>query len=168
MEPDCNSASTPFESDDKEVNPPAKRRKLAPPKLCQDLCYEAKSPIHTSIRAQDQNHDGDMENDGNIDEPEASKDVTQHVHTSSAEAALSVPEEPHGQRGATKDEEQEWDEWEIKRIIGKREREGCIEYKKSTWLPDSQLSKAPRLVQEFETEHRVQCGGSRRSRPVHG
>ncbi|MCJ1381216.1 hypothetical protein MMC17_004325 [Xylographa soralifera] len=124
------------ESDDELVNPLAKSHKLASSELWQYLCSEAKSPNGTLNGVWDPKYNGDMENDGNIGKHEASNGVTQHIHPSSVEAAQSFPEQPHDQRGAAKDEEQEWDEWETKRITGKRERGGCIKYEmqwKSTW-----------------------------------
>lgn len=45
------------------------------------------------------------------------------------------------------------EEWEIIRIVGKRQRGTGFEYKvcwKETWLPECELGKAQELLQEFE------------------
>jgi hypothetical protein len=46
------------------------------------------------------------------------------------------------------------DEWEVRRIVGKRRVGKRFEYKvrwKDTWLPRSELANAQRLLQEFAT-----------------
>ena len=55
----------------------------------------------------------------------------------------------------------EEEEWEVRRILGKRWVEKGSEYKvrwKDTWLPRSQLANAQRLLQEFEARHRGHGG----------
>ncbi len=72
--------------------------------------------------------------------------------------ASSPPPQQSGARvSALEDEE----EWEIRRIIGKRRAGKGYEYKvrwKDTWLPKSELGNARRLLQEFEAQCRSQRG----------
>jgi len=50
----------------------------------------------------------------------------------------------------------EQDEWEFRKIVGKRRVGKGYEYKvrwKDTWLPTSELGNAQRLLREFEARH---------------
>ena len=52
----------------------------------------------------------------------------------------------------------EQDEWEDRRIVGKRRTAGGFEYKvrwRDTWLPKSELGNARRLLREFEAQDRA-------------
>lgn len=53
------------------------------------------------------------------------------------------------------------EEWEIMRIVGKRQTGRGYEYKvhwKNTWLPSSELGNAQELLQEFEARARADKG----------
>ncbi len=68
-----------------------------------------------------------------------------------------LPQQSQGQGGSVSDKED--GKWEIVRIVTKRRRRGGDEYKvrwKSTWLPESELGNAQRLVREFEGRGWVQ------------
>lgn len=59
----------------------------------------------------------------------------------------------------------EQDEWEVRRIVGKRRTEMGYEYKvrwRDTWLPKSELGNARRLLREFEAQDRAQRGSKPR------
>ena len=78
-------------------------------------------------------------------------------------ATLPSPE-CEGQQDLTKDEE----DWEIVKIVGKRWTRRDCEYKvrwKDTWMSDSELRNAARLVREFDAQVRGQRGG-KRGRPA--
>ncbi len=77
-----------------------------------------------------------------------------------------APEQSQGQGGRAEAEEQEW---EVIKILDKRETRSGTEYKvrwKSTWLPRSELGSTRRLLREYEAESRAQHG-RKRGRPVH-
>jgi len=77
-----------------------------------------------------------------------------------------APERPQGQDGRAEVEEQEW---EVIKILDKRETRSGTEYKvrwKSTWLPKSELGSARRLLWEYEAKSRAQHG-PKRGRPSH-
>lgn len=60
-----------------------------------------------------------------------------------------------GQPGLAQGEEEEW---EITRIVGKRQTGRGYEYKvrwKNTWLPSSELGNAQELLQEFEAKRQA-------------
>ena len=86
------------------------------------------------------------------------------VNPSGVTATSPFPER-EGQRDLAQDEEEDW---EIVKIVGKRwTRKGC-QYKvrwKDTWMSDSELSNAARLVREFDAQVRGQPGG-KRGRPA--
>lgn len=68
-------------------------------------------------------------------------------------SAITPPlSQPQGQEGWTLDEEE--DEWQIVKTLGKRRTRIGNEYKvqwQSTWKPANELGNARHLVQEFET-----------------
>ncbi len=81
---------------------------------------------------------------------------------------ITVPpplaERPQDQGGLALDE----DEWEIVRIVGKRQRGKGYEYKvcwKETWLLERELGNAQELLRKFEVKHQAQRGG-KRGRPA--
>ncbi len=74
------------------------------------------------------------------------------------------PEQPQDQGSSALDKE----EWEIVRIVGKRQRGKGYEYEvcwKKTWLLERELGNAQELLREFEAKHQTQRGG-RRGRPA--
>ena len=87
------------------------------------------------------------------------------VKPSSLTAATPPSPELEGQRDLAQDEEEDW---EIVKIVDKRwTRRGC-EYMvrwKNTWMSDSELRNAARLVREFDAQVRGQRGG-KRGRPA--
>jgi len=88
------------------------------------------------------------------------------VGSASATASrLLAPDQPQGQGGGAEVEEQEW---EVIKILDKRETSSGTEYKvcwKSTWLPRSELGSARRLLREYEAKSRAQHG-PKRGRPA--
>ena len=87
------------------------------------------------------------------------------VNPSSVIAATSPSPEQEGQRDLAQDKEEEW---EIVKIVDKRwTRRGC-EYMvrwKNSWMSDSELRNAARLVREFDAQVKGQRGG-KRNRPA--
>jgi len=87
------------------------------------------------------------------------------INLSSVIAATSPSPEREGQRDLAQDEEEDW---EIVKIVDKRwTRRGC-EYMvrwKNTWMSDSELRNAARLVREFDAQVKGQRGG-KRDRPA--
>ena len=87
------------------------------------------------------------------------------INPSGVIAATLPSPEREGQRGLAQDEEEDW---EIVKIVRKRRtRKGC-EYKvrwKNTWMSDSELRNAARLVREYNAQVRGQRGG-KRGRPA--
>ena len=76
-----------------------------------------------------------------------------------------APEQPQGQGGPAEVEVQEW---EVTKILDKRETRSGTEYRvrwKSTWLPRSELGNARRLLREYEAKGRAQHG-PKRGRPA--
>lgn len=78
-----------------------------------------------------------------------------------------APDQPQGQGGRAEVEEQEW---EVIKILDRREttRSGT-EYKvrwECTWLPRSELGSARRLLREYEAKSRAQHR-PKRGRPAH-
>ena len=88
------------------------------------------------------------------------------VGSASATATRTfAPEQPQGQGGRAEAEEQEW---EVIKILDKRETRSGTEYRvrwKSTWLPRSELGNARRLLREYEAKGRAQHG-LKRGRPA--
>ena len=75
-----------------------------------------------------------------------------------------LPEQPQDQGSSALDEE----EWEVVRIVGKRQRAKGYEYKvcwKKTWLPESELGNAQELLRQFEAQGRAQRA-RKRGRPA--
>ncbi len=75
-----------------------------------------------------------------------------------------LPEQPQDQGSSALDKE----EWEIVRIVGKRQRGKGYEYEvcwKKTWLLERELGNAQELLREFEAKHQTQPGG-KRGRPA--
>ena len=75
-------------------------------------------------------------------------------------------EQHQGPGGPAEVEEQEW---EVTKILDKRETRSGTEYRvrwKSTWLPRSELGNARRLLREYEAKGRAQHG-PKRGRPTH-
>ena len=83
------------------------------------------------------------------------------VNPSGVTAATPPSPEREGRRDLAQDEEENW---EIVKMVGKRRtRKGC-EYKvrwKDTWMSDSELRNAARLVREYDALVRGQRGGQR-------
>jgi len=83
------------------------------------------------------------------------------VNPSGVTVATPPSPEREGQRDLAQDEEEDW---EIVKIVGKRwTRRGC-EYKvrwKNTWMSDSELRNAARLVREYNAQVRGQRRGKR-------
>ena len=76
-----------------------------------------------------------------------------------------APEQPQGQGGPAEVEKQEW---EVTKILDKRETGLGTEYRvrwKSTWLLRSELGNARRLLWEYEAKGRAQHG-HKRGRPT--
>ncbi len=91
--------------------------------------------------------------------PVVGEDDHRAAAPASPPSAITPPlrPQPQGQEGSAWDEED--DEWEIVRLVGERRRKGGDEYQvrwKSTWLPESELGNAQRLVREFEAREQVQ------------
>ena len=76
-----------------------------------------------------------------------------------------APEQSQGQGGPAEVEAQEW---EVARILDKRETRSGTEYMvqwESTWVPRSELGNARRLLREYEAKGRAQHG-PKRGRPA--
>ena len=83
--------------------------------------------------------------------PEDNRRAAATIHLSHNTTITSpLPERSQVQGSLVSDEE-----WEIKRIVDKRQSEKGYEYKvcwKKTWLPESELGNAQELLQEFESQ----------------
>jgi len=97
-------------------------------------------------------------------------ETTPIVHSLSVTAA-TPPSSKHSQDqgGSALDKE----DWEIIKILGQRRTGRCNEYKvrwKSTWLRQSELGNAQRLLEEFEAKGQAQQGRKRgrQARPEKG
>jgi len=87
------------------------------------------------------------------------------VNPSSVTAATSPSPEREGQRDLVQDEKKDW---EIVKIVDKRWTSRGCEYMvrwKNTWMSDSELRNAARLVREFDAQVKGQRGG-KRNRPA--
>lgn len=73
--------------------------------------------------------------------------------------SASTPPSPQQSQARTSILEEE--EWEIRRIVGKRRAGKGYKYRvrwENTWLPESELRNAQRLLKELETRRRAQRG----------
>jgi len=83
--------------------------------------------------------------------------VASSPSTSPPSASPSAP----AQRSEAPTPALEEEEWEIRRIVGKRRAGKDDDYKvrwKDTWMAKCELAIAKRLLQEFEAQHRAQRG----------
>ncbi len=88
--------------------------------------------------------------------------ISANVGSVSATATIPfAPEQHQGQGGPAEIEEQEW---EVTKILDKRETRSGTQYRvrwKSTWLPRSELGNAQKLLWEYEAKGRAQHGRKR-------
>ena len=84
-------------------------------------------------------------------------------------ASPPLPAQPSPARAPALEEEGEEEEWEIRKIVGKRRAGKDNEYRvrwKDTWLSKSELGNAQRLLKEFEARFRAQRGSKARKDKV--